>query len=50
MAKWLVIALLAINVIPLFVAFDDVFETLLFFGAALYLPAVWLDGKSGGDA
>ena len=50
MAKWLVIALLAINVIPLFVAFDDVFETLLFFGAALYLPAVWLDGKSGDDA
>ena len=50
MAKWLVIALLAINVIPLFVAFDDVFETLLFFGAALYLPAVWLDGQSGDDA
>lgn len=50
MAKWLVIALLAINVIPLFVAFDDVFETLMFFGAVLYLPAVWLDRESGGDA
>lgn len=49
-AKWLIIALLAINAIPLFVAFDDIFEMLLFFGAALYLPAAWLDGVSWKDS
>lgn len=48
-AKWLTVALLAINVIPLFVAFGDVFETLLFFWAALYFPAAWLDGVGRND-
>lgn len=43
-AKWLTVALLVINVIPLFVAFSDVIETLFFFWFALYVPAAWLDG------